>query len=197
MVISSSVPVTTAVSPKTRTFMSPIVAEVVWAALISAALGFRLALAVGADGDPIISHYFFECRYIVIFLGVQPGPFRGLQSLRDGDIRIGFGLLGLHSSGNNQTEETDVSDESLWHSEVPCKRPVIVRRVPHLFRVLCEKGGDFDSRLGTPNPLKSNRGSQRPTTDNQRLFASVSLPFRAISTPIANGSRSWVPKLCS
>jgi len=164
---------------------------------LSRSLGFRLALAVGADGDPIIGHYFFECCYIVIFLGVQPGPFRGLQSLRDGDIRIGFGLLGLHSSGNNQTEETDVSDESLWHSEAPSKPPAILRRVPRPFSRSLRKGWGFDSQLGTPNPLKSNRGSQRPTTDSQRQSASVSLPFRAISTPIANGSRSWAPKLCS
>jgi hypothetical protein len=164
---------------------------------LSRSLGLRLPLAVGADGDPVIGHYFFECWYIVIFLGVQPGPFRGLQSLRDGDIRIGLGLLGLHSSGNNQTEETDVSDESLRHSETPCKTPAIVRRVPHPFSRSLRQGWGFDSQLVTPNPLKSNRGSQRPTTNNQRLFVSVSWPFRAISTPIANGCRSWAPKLCS
>jgi len=55
------------------------------------------------------------------FLGVEPVLFYSLQSLRDGGIGIGFGLPSLYGqrSGNNQTEETDVSDESSWHCESP------------------------------------------------------------------------------
>ncbi len=118
----------------------------------SRSLRLRLALAVGAYGDPVIGHYFFECRRIVIFLSVQPGPFRGLQSLRDGDIRIGFGLLGLdsYSSGNNQTDETDVSDESLWGIGIlrlPVKRQPMYAGWPCApFKL--RLGGDFREAWG-------------------------------------------------
>src|SRR5438552_3594388 len=50
----------------------------------------------------------------------------------------------------------------------PVKRQSLYAGCPILFRVLCEKGGNFDSQLVTPNPLKSNRGSRRPTTNNQQ-----------------------------
>jgi hypothetical protein len=45
----------------------------------------------------------------VIFLGIEPVLFDGLQGLRDGGIGIGFGLLGLYGnrSGKKKTEETD------------------------------------------------------------------------------------------
>jgi hypothetical protein len=43
------------------------------------------------------------------------------RTLVGGTATRGFGLLGLygHRSGKNQTEETDVRDESSWQSEVP------------------------------------------------------------------------------
>src|ERR1700751_4412088 len=95
---------------------------------LGGSLGLGLAFAVRGGGDPIIGYSFVECRRVVIFLRIEPGTFHGLQSLRDVGIGIGFGLFGQsrHRSRKKQTEETDGSDKSSWHSEAPCKTVAII-----------------------------------------------------------------------